>query len=149
MSSKYGLVKAAAAYVLSKESAHEQVMDLLSYYDIDVERMAASNANAGAVLERSFDQLADFIRQGRVEVVRAADGRVTVKQHVTGTDPLVYGELGAKHKLAMDRCKEGENYQRMYNLMGSLCGLGSAAIEKLPARDLAVVEVLSTVFSNA
>jgi hypothetical protein len=49
----------------------------------------------------------------------------------------------------MEKFEAGAGYSRIYAFMGALCGVGKAGIEKLPARDLGVVEVLGSVFLNA
>jgi len=143
--SKYQIKRTEQQYVLSEESAVEQVMALLTYYDIDVDRLAGGNDLQEASLEKTFDQLTDYVRRGLVEV--GENGTVT--QHLGSGQTLQYAEIGAKHKLVMDKVPQGQQYAKMYALMGSLASCGSTAIEKLPAKDLAVVEVLSTVFSNA
>lgn len=143
--SKYQIARAAAQYILSEESATEQVVALLTYYDIDVERLAGGNDVAQASLEKTLDQLTDYVRRGILEI--GENGTVT--QTLGSGQTLEYVEIGAKHKLVMDKVPQGQQYAKMYALMGSLAGCGSTAIEKLPAKDLAVVEVLSTVFSNA
>lgn len=144
--SKYAIVP-RAEFILSEESAVAEVVRLLTYYDIDVETI--SDAESKAAFERSLDALTKYVRTGTVEVTEDADSRLSVVQHLPSGATLTYGELGAKHKLAMDRVPREESYKRIYALMGSLCGLGPTAIEKLSAKDLAVVEVLGTVFSNA
>jgi hypothetical protein len=145
---KYSIVRKADEYTLSEESATEQVVTLLTYYDIDVDKIPDTDAKAG--FERALDTVTSFIRRGVLEVITDKDNRVSVIHNlIDGNDKLTYGELGARHKLAMDRVKKGEDYHRMYALMGSLSGIGSGAIEKLKAKDLSVVEVLGTVFLNA
>jgi hypothetical protein len=146
--SRYAL-KRKEDFKLSEEVATDQVVELLGYYDIDVEKITDDAARA--MFERALDATRDYIRRGVLEVTRDANERIQIVQTLTaaGSTPLTYGELGARHKLAMDKVKSGENYHRIYALMGSLCGVGSAGIEKLPARDLSVVEVLGTVFLNA
>lgn len=137
-------------YILAEEAAFEQVMELLEYYDIDVEKMPEEGEGISpkAAFERALDQLTEYFRTGQVELNRDKDGKLEVVHHLAGSETVTFREVNAKAKLAMDRVK-GTGYSRIYAFMGSLCGLGSAAIEKMPPRDLAVVEVLGTVFSNA
>lgn len=144
--SKYA-IKTKPEYLLSEESAIEQVVDLVTYYDIDVEKI--SDEKSREAFEKMLDNLTENIRLGTLEITREKDNKMVVVQHLSGGDSLRYGELGAKHKLAMDRVPRDEQYKRIYALMGSLCGLGSTVIEKLPVKDLSLVEVLGTVFSNA
>lgn len=153
MKSKYALPKKTEIFKLSEESARDQVIDLLDYYDIDIEKAPDTVGEDGGMspreaLERALDQLTAYVRRGRVEIERDADNRIKVRQTLSKGEPLEFREVNAHAKLAMDRAK-GKGYGRLYAMMGSLCGLGETAITKLPARDLAVVEILGTVFSNA
>lgn len=144
--SKYSINK-DEKFILSEESANAEVKKFLTYYDIDID--STTDEKIVTMFERSLDAVTRYVRRGVLEIAEDADGKVTVIHHIPKAEPIVYGELGAKHKLAMDRVPAEESYRRIYALMGSLCGLGQSAIEKMSAKDLAVVEVLGTVFSNA
>lgn len=151
--SKYSL-KTPKAYKLSEESATESVVQLLEYYDIDIDRAPDVPADGSPqspreALERALDQLTDYVRLGAIEIVVVEENELTVVQHLTGGYEITYREVSAKAKLAMDRVKGGGNYARIYAMMASLASLPPAAIEKMAPRDLAVVEILGTVFSNA
>ena len=139
-----------AEHVLSEESAQEQVLEFLEYYDIDVEKIP-KDENGSNSIERALKQLVEYIRRGSVEMGRDGDQKMKVTVMLSKGDTVIeFGELGAKHKLAMDRAsKTGGNYERIYALMASLAGLPTGAIEKLPARDLAMVEILGMVFLAA
>lgn len=144
--SKYGSRK-KQDYALSEEVATEQITMLLDYYDIDPSRI--TNEEQASQLERMLDHLRDLVRSGTVDITRDAKEKVIVTQTLTSGDVVTYGELTARAKLAMDKVPENERYRRIYALMGSLSGIGSAAIEKYPVKDLATVELLGAVFSNA
>lgn len=150
--SKFSLNKDSKNYLISEEVATEQVIDLLTYYDIDIDLMPTKSTkgeNPQAAMERALNQLTNYVRQGLVEIGRNEDGKIIVKQNLSnGSDKVEYREVDAKAKLAMDNA-ESEGYGRIYAFMGSLASMPPAAIQKLPARDLAVVEILGTVFSNA
>lgn len=138
-----------AEYVLSEESARDQVLDFLEYYDIDVTKIPLDENNSNSV-DRALKQMTEYIRRGSVEVGRDADQKLKVTVTLTRGDTVIeFGELGAKHKLAMDRVSDKGNYSRIYALMASLAGLPAAAIEKLPARDLAMVEIIGMIFLAA
>jgi hypothetical protein len=152
MSSKFALRK-KPDYIISEEAATDQVVALLEYYDIDVEKAPESAGDEGGLsprdaLERALEQLTDYARRGLVEISTGKESKITVKQTLTDGSEIEYREVNARAKLAMDRVK-GKGYSRLYALMASLANLPPAAIEKLPPRDLAVVEVLGSVFSNA
>lgn len=152
--SKYALRK-KHEHFLSEEAATEQVVDLLEYYDIDVEKIPEEIAGQDSInpregVERALDAVRDYIRRGVLEVARdPKSGAVVVNHTLVSGAIITYGELTAKAKLAMDKATKTGNYSRIYALMGSLCGIGQAAVEKFSARDLSVAEVLGAVFSNA
>lgn len=152
MSSKYALRK-KPDFVISEEAATDQVVQLLEYYDIDIMAAPESAGEEGGLspreaLERALDQLTGYVRQGVLEISLDQNSKIAVKQTLTDGSAIDYREVNARAKLAMDRVK-GKGYARIYAFMGSLGNLPPVAIEKLPPRDLAVVEVLGTVFSNA
>lgn len=145
--SKYSIAHKQDDFSLSEESAIEEVKKFLTYYDIDIDSI--DDADVISSFERALDSITRFVRRNILEVTEDKDGKIIIVQHLGNGESLTYGELGAKHKLAMDRVPKDESYKRIYALMGSLSGVGSAGIEKLKSRDLSVVEVLGTVFSNA
>jgi hypothetical protein len=152
MASKYALRK-APDFIISEESATDQVVTLLEYYDIDVEAASdVENEESGISprvgMERALDQLAVYVRRGILEISADKDSKIKVCQTLAGGETINYKEVNARAKLAMDRVK-GKGYTRVYAFMSSLASLPPGAIEKLPPRDLAVVEVLGTVFLNA
>jgi len=134
--------------ILSEESATEQVLDLLEYYDIDIERVPAQFREQ---MEVRLKLLTDYVRRGAVEVGRSEDQKIKVSVNLShGNTVIELCELGARHKLAMDRgAASDSNYSRIYKLIASMAGLPVEAIEKLRARDLAVIEVLGGVFLAA
>lgn len=137
---------------ISKEVATDMVVDLLDYYDIDVENVGGESKEEkqqAIALERALNTVRGYFMSGKLEVDRDEAGKIRITHHLKGGDTLVYGEIGSKHKLAMERFDPEAGYTRIYAFMGSLSGAGKGAIEKLSAQDLAVVEVLGTVFSNA
>lgn len=151
--SKYSISNRKKQFDISEEVATEQLVELLDYYDIDVERLTAGETKeeklAAAGLEKSLDQIRDAIRAGVVEIVRDGSGKMTVVQTISNGEKLTYGEVSSKAKLAAEKFDQNAGYSRIYAFMGSLAGCGDTAIKKLPARDLGIVEVLGTVFMNA
>lgn len=141
--------KKAEDYTLSEEVATEQIIDLLEYYDIDIEQIGDADEKAAKGLETVLDTLCRHIRTGKLTVDRGADDKLVVTQTLTNGETLTYSEISAKSKLAMEKYNNDSNYSRIYAFMGSLSGVGKAGIEKLSAKDLGVVEVLGAVFSNA
>ena len=141
--------KVEPKFILSEEVATEQVCDLLDYYDIDVELLTAGKDKEAVAVETALDQIAKYVRLGTVQVERDKDDRMTVIHNLQGGDQVVYREVSSKAKLAMEKYDPSSGYSRIYAFMGSLAGVGKTGIEKFSAKDLAVVEVLGSVFLNA
>lgn len=137
----YELVKKQDRYLLSDESAHDVVMEILTHYDIDITHVPE--------LVRAINVMKDYIRQGVLEIKRDdTTNALIVVHHLVNGATVEYSEINAQAKLAMDKAGTAQ-YTRMYAFMGSLSKLGTSAIEKFSARDLSVVEIVGTVFSNA
>lgn len=147
MTSRYALPATKKEYKLSPEAAEAQLLDMLCYYDIDIARVA--NEAEQTALERAFDQLRDYIREGKVEIRRGTGEKLEVVHNTVSGSQLVYGEVGAAAKLAMDKHPGDQHYARTYAMLGSLSGVGSAGIQKLGPKDLAVAEILGTLFRAA
>lgn len=145
--SKYAFQKHESDLVISEENAIASVTELLQYYDIDVDRV--NDESALKAIERALDQITLHVRRGVLEFSRDEKSRMNVMHKLSNGDVLIYTEIGSKAKLAMEKFDPNAGYSRIYAFMGSLSGVGKAGIEKLPAKDLAVVELLGTVFMNA
>lgn len=145
--SRYALKKPETEKKLSEEVATEQLMELLGYYDVDIARI--EDEAERQKLERVFDQLRDYIREGKIEIRRGEKEKLEVAQNTSAGSQIVYTEVGGPAKLAMDKHPGAQHYARVYALLGSLSSLGSAGIQKLPAKDLAVAEILGSVFLAA
>lgn len=141
--SKYARPAKEEVFVLAEEPAREQVMDLLDYYDID---MTPSSDKGALTVEKSLDFLTNCVRRGTLEVKRNEKGKMEVVHLLSTGDTLTYKEINSQAKLAMEKFDQDATYSRVYAFMGSLCGLGKAAIEKLGPKDLTVVENLGTLF---
>lgn len=151
--SKYGTRKKQADFIISEEVAIGQVDELLEYYDIDIEALTDGDGKEAkaqaAALEKALDHICRSFRTGTLSIERSTDGKMTVTQTLKGGESLTYGEISARAKVAMEKFSAEAGYSRIYAFMGSLSGVGKAGIEKLGPNDLAIVEVLGTVFSNA
>lgn len=149
--SKYALKKSDADFTISEEVAREQLMTVLTYYDIDLGRIATDDdkgLEALSAIERSFDAIVDYIRVGKLDIKRNAEGKIEIEHTLESGQSVIYREVNAAAKMSMDRHPVDAAYARRYELMGSLCGLGAEAIKTFKARDLAVTEVLAMLFMN-
>lgn len=144
MSSKFARRK-QPDYILSEESALDQIHDFLDYYDIDIDTPKVPKEG----LEMALEKVTDYVRRGTVEIARDKEHTPIVTVHLTKGETLVFPEIGARHKLVMEKSNGEGGLSRILALMGCLCGMGSIGLEKLPARDLSVIEALGLVFLAA
>ena len=143
--SKYSLKK--KKYDISAEVAMDQVMEFLETYDIDVDAIENKKGKSG--VESSLNKLVNYVRSGAVEIEKK-DGKITITQHLSipkgDVTTLVYASIQGKNKVEMDGCEDNDRYTMIYQLVGSLCGIGSEGIKKLEGKDLSVAEVLGAIF---
>jgi len=134
-------------YKLGDEAARAQVSMILDHYQIDIEGIP--DRKQKAVNEAALEKLVTFIRQGMIEV---QESPFKIVQHLKtppegNTNPNIeYAELRGENKVAMDAHSADEIYARIYDLMGSLSGLGAAAFDKISGADLSAVECLGLLF---
>ena len=132
---------------LSEEAAHDQVMELLDYYGIDVDDLDGKQNKQAMV--STLNKVCGFIREGLVEI-KVKDGALMVTQTLAkppgDVKTIEYGEVHGKHKTAMDGKGDDSNYTKIYALMGSLSGMGDTAVKALSGKDLSVVECIGTIF---
>ena len=133
-------------YKIGKEAAREQLGMLYDYYEIDFDELPKE---LGTALKATDLKLLKSVRLGRVEISTDEQGVIKVVQNIRSGEPLIYREIDGQAKIAMGGKDEKDHYGKAYALMGSLCGLGEAAIIKLKSHDLSVVECLGTVFLQA
>mgnify|MGYP000163895334 CR=1 FL=1 len=136
-------------FPISEDSALESIIEILDYYDIPMERVEETmqSEQAGETL---IDAMTKYFRRGQIETERNDKNELTIIQHLQDDKKITYQEVRAKHKRAMDKTSDNEGYKRRYAFLGSLCGLGSDAIESLKTggkwNDLACAEFLGAFF---
>lgn len=141
---RFGLPKKTDKYKLSQETADAAVVELLAYYEIDVDDLPQEQK---AIAPALFSKISRYYRTGLLENVREG-GTLRVKQHLQ--DPpgdvreLVYGVMTGAAKLATDGFKDTERYARLHALMGSLCE--TPMLDKLRGADMSAMECLAAVF---
>ena len=137
-------------YKVSDEVAREQVTHILEHYQIDIECIP-DKKQKGAT-ESAMEKLVAFVRQGMIEV---SSSPFKITQHLRtppegNTNPNIeYAELRGENKVAMDAHGTEEIYARIYDLMGSLSGIGAAAFGKISGADLSATECLGLLFLSA
>lgn len=135
-------------FKIADEPARAQVALILEHYQIDVDGIPDRKQKAAT--EAALEKLVTFVRQGMIEVSASP---FLITQNLSNppgeVTKLQYPELQGKHKVAMDACGPEEIYARIFALMGSLSGLGSAAFSKINGVDLSAVECLGMLFLSA
>lgn len=126
-----------ADFILSEESAAEQLELFMDYYDVDMNDIPTAQRDAVDIACRKVSKA---IRRGKIEI-RNTDG-LQVVQMVKETE-LVYGELTGRAKIAMG---DKTDYGKIYALLGSLSGAGETAIQKLKGADLSIAECIGMLF---
>ena len=143
--SKFSLTKEKEErYLLSEESALEQVRQFCLKFDVDID--SAKDKKEYARIENLLETLLEFVRLGYIEI----HDNYSITQHIQ--DPpgevvqLNYKKITGEQKLAMDGKDENDRYEMLYACLGAACGLGDMAIRKLSGTDLKVAEALGLAF---
>jgi hypothetical protein len=127
----------------SAETARGEIQKILDWYLVDLADM--TNEKEKSAVMMSIDRLTRAVRAGLLEVKTEA-GLQVVQILKSGKDVITYEEIGGEAKCSMDGIPVENHYTRMYTLLGSLSGLGFAAIKKLKGVDNSVAESLGTLF---
>jgi len=128
--------------VISKEVARGQLEMLLGYYDLDAGDF--ENDTMKDLFETACNKLVKAISKGRLEIKE--DEGLKITQHLRTGDELVYAEICGKHKTAMAGKKDGDQYGKIYALLGSMSGVGETGISKLTGVDISVAECLGFLY---
>ncbi len=143
----FSIRKDETKYKLSEESARNAVLELVEYYNIDVDAMP-DRKQRGQV-ESALGQLVRFYRMGILENIREG-GILKVKQTLQAPPgsmtEIIYGEMSGEAKQASDGYDENDRYHRIYAILSFLTGLTPDAIAKLKRADLSAAEDLGLVF---
>ncbi len=133
-------------YVLSTDAAEKEIEKIFDYYDIDVDEI--EDKDAKKMIKASYDRLIKAVRMGRVEVDRT-DGLKVIHHLKDKPEVLTYKAPGALAKKAMAGKDPNDFYGKIYALMGACSELGEGAIDKIPANDLPILEVIGAIFLSA
>lgn len=131
-------------FLISEESAMDEICKLLNYYDIDIESLEMTT-NSEIAGERILDSLIKYYRLGKIKNKDDEKGFKVVHKLRSG-DEIIYNEITAVKKRVMDKLETKEQYGKIHTFMGALCGLGIDGVDKLHATDLQVLEVLGSIF---
>lgn len=131
-------------YIISEESAMDEICKFLDYYDIDIASLEMTE-NTEIAGERILDSLIKYYRLGKLKNKEDEKGFQVIQTLKSGQE-IIYSEITALKKRSMDKLETKEQYGKLHSLMGALCGLGLDGVDKLHATDLAVLEVLGSIF---
>lgn len=124
---------------ISRETAENIFQEFLDYYDLDLEEVTEEQAKAW---KPSQEKIIKAIMKGRLEI--KTEDSFLITQHLKGGETIDYKEITGQAKVTMD--KEKGEYGKMYALLGSLSGLGSAALRKMNGRDVSLAETIGFFF---
>lgn len=131
-------------YLISEESAMDEICKFLDYYDIDIATLEMTETTEIAG-EKVLDSLIRYYRTGQIKNKEDEKGFQIVHKLRSG-DEIIYNEVTAVKKRTMDKLETKEQYGKIHTFMGALCGLGLDGVDKLHATDLQVLEVLGSIF---
>jgi hypothetical protein len=141
--SKWAIPHEEDEFPVSEENAEKAVIDLLTFYRVDVDDIEDDKMKKA--VESALNKLQAAYRRGQLENSRK-DGTFKVIQTTASKTKIEYDELKGEAKTVMDGFGENANYQKQYALLGSLSGLGAKAIQSLNAVDVSVAECLGLIF---
>lgn len=133
-------------YILNKDAAEKEIEKIFDYYDIDVDEI--EDKDTKKMIKMNYDRLVKAVRLGRVEVKRE-NGLQIIHHLKDKNETMTYDAPGALAKKAMAGKDPNDFYGKIYALMGASCKLGEGAIDKIPANDLPIIEVLGAIFLSA
>ena len=135
--------------VLSEEAAKDQLEILLDYYDIDKNDIEIEQGPEA--LQTLMNGLVRAIRKGRLEISLGEESKMVVTQNLKfppgDAKEIIYGIVGQKAKMAMDRVKSSREQERKCAFMSSLAGLAPGGVDKFVAVDMGTMDRLATLFS--
>lgn len=129
---------------ISEDSAMNEIVLFLDYYDIDIQTLEMTE-NTEIAGERIIDSLIRYYRLGKLKNKKDEKGFKIIQTLRTGKT-IEYAEITAQKKRTMDKLESKEQYGKIHTFMGSLSNIDLDGVDQLHATDLAVLEVLGTIF---
>jgi hypothetical protein len=144
------------AYIISEQTAHEQLDLFYDWYGIDYDEMleAARQSQSDGALKLAENKVLKAIRYGAIEISEVADssGEQTLSvlqrlaRPVHGREEIEYKEVTGKARIAMKSNSNISDAARMYHFLGVLCGQGAEMFMQLRGRDIGVTDALGFLF---
>lgn len=139
-------------YMISEEAAFESLMELIEYYDFEVDDI--ENSDQKSQVTQNLKKIVRDIQSGRVEVVSSADSNAGKpyfvqnifdgKNNESVKETIEYKGNLAKGKSATDGLSDKARHSMMYAFMGSLSGLGAGGMKALDGKDYSTMETLGS-----
>jgi plasmid stabilization system protein ParE len=137
------LFKEDDKYVLSKQSAENEVKKIFDYYEIDLDDI--EDKDQKKFIKQNFDRLIKAARLGRLSVNTDDGIKITQVLRSSG-EKVEYQEISGKAKTATAGKQADDFYGRIYAIQGVTSQLGEAAIKDMKGVDLSLCEVLGAIF---
>ena len=127
---------------ISEESAEKELQRLFDYYEIDKEEFTSLEKDAQKAIENFKKRIKKGIMRG--SIIFDDSETFEIIQKTKDGKEIRYQEMGGNAKVEMDKHPEQEASMKCYALLGSLSGLGPAAIRNLKGPDLRRAEAIGS-----
>ena len=131
-------------FKISEESATKEIQKILDYYEIDIEKDFDDEYRK--VFDQSLSKAIKAVRLGRLSIKIDNEGIKITQSLKSGSTTITYREIDGVAKIATRSVGKDDSFGKLYEIMGSLSGLGSDAITKLKGVDLSLCECLGAIF---
>ena len=126
---------------LSKEVATDHVKGLTNYYRVKVDEMGGEREQKA--IEAAIKVLVTSTMAGDIRIDES--NWDIIHMLVTGGQ-VTYHEFTAKAKVAMGKRSDTDIHGRVYELLGSVSGLGVTPILNDKKKDIEIAEAIAAVF---
>lgn len=127
-------------FIISEESAIDQLALLINYYELDL-----SEDDEEGQDEILFNNLVESIRKGRIEIKQNGENIPVLTQIIKNGQRLDYVNNIANARANID-FKDQKHFKNSYQFAGALCGVGEDGIRGLDRADSRVAEYVSAFF---
>ena len=133
--------------MISEKVAQDQLNIFLDYYDIENDE--SDESPEGIAITTACKKVIKYIQDGLIIIVDEGESIKVTQKLCKSKTIMTYSIMSGRHKIAMDKNTNNNNFKRMYQLIASLTSLPIKTIEDLKGKDLKVVEYLSVLFISA
>ena len=138
--------KVKTEYIIDEQTAVNQFMLFVDYYDMDVDEIAEAITKKSKNKEKTTgdeigDEYVEMIRLGKFTIFEE-DGIVKIKQHLVKSigksgdfTEIVYGQLRGKNRKDMGMAGSNDQEVKSIALLNSLSSTAGDIVEKLIGSD--------------